>query len=189
MKNKIFLSLSLILAIIFTTVALLSVSASTEGDPLISLSYLEKIILPSFKDEILDEVDSKISDIEYSYENNDEYDGEDILNTFANGETKAENIDGQNTSSSYTLLELRCGQVVTADGICEFISRPGSKITVVSPFPAQGIADITNGNEILNDVEVPINAYCLIPRGGDGRGFKVQSENAYIMIRGEYTIG
>ena len=36
---------------------------------------------------------------------------------------------------------------------------------------------------------IAINAYCIIPRGADGRGFKVISDKAFIMIRGDYTIG
>ena len=81
------------------------------------------------------------------------------------------------------------GQTVMANSICEFIVRPGSKVEAISPFPEQGIADITNGIEVLNGDIISLNAYCLIPRGNDGRGMKVLSEKAYIMIRGEYTIG
>ena len=76
-----------------------------------------------------------------------------------------------------------------ADSICEFIVRPGSRVAVISPFPSQGVADITNGIEVLGGENVSINAYCLIPRGADGRGLTVLSEKAYIMIRGDYTIG
>ncbi len=192
MKKKFCLILSLILALSLCAIAIFTVSATGEADPLISLSYLEKIVLPSFKEDIL----SEIKAMNFTGYDGDE-DDEDVF-AYADESNKPESTDEAFTESdkdivtgnnSYTLLELTYGQVVTADGICEFISRPGSKITVVSPFPAQGIADITNGNEILDGEEIPINAYCLIPRGGDGRGFTVQSENAYIMIRGEYTIG
>ena len=81
------------------------------------------------------------------------------------------------------------GQTILADSICEFIVRPGSRVVAVSPFPGQGIADITNGIEVLGGEQISINAYCLIPRGGDGRGLTVIGERAYIMIRGDYTIG
>ena len=110
--------------------------------------------------------------------------------TQENQENSMENInDNAAKIGTYELLELTAGQTVLCDSAVEIIVRPGSLVTVVSPFEAQGIADITNGNELLNNIEIPINAYCIIPRGKDGRGFYVHSENAYIMIRGEYTIG
>ncbi len=92
-------------------------------------------------------------------------------------------------SNSYAVVELNAGQVVYTDSVCEFIVRPGSTVACVSPFEDQGIADITLGNELMHGEIVPINSYCLIPRGGDGRGFMVYSEKAYVMIRGDYRIG
>ena len=41
--------------------------------------------------------------------------------------------------------------------------------------------------ELLGGTEVPVNAYCLVPRG-DGRGIVCTSEVAYVMVRGKYEI-
>ena len=165
-------------------------SASSESDPLISLSYLEKIVLPSFKAEIMNEITGTAVDLT----------GDALLGEANENATEvsapvadnAESADGQESttlpSATYTLIELSQGELIMAESICEFIVRPGSHVACVSPFEAQGIADITNGKEVLDGEEVSINAYCLIPRGGDGRGLKVVGEKAYIMIRGDYTI-
>ena len=172
-KRRIALLLS---TVVFVLIAVFSFTAvfafDTDKDPLITLSYLNEVALPSLKKDILKTVGLLPPDPE------DEP---------AMEEPPVEVADS--STAVYTLLELNRGQTVMADSICEFIVRPGSIVTAVSPFPAQGIADITNGIEVLNDEEIAINAYCLIPRGSDGRGISVQSDKAYIMIRGEYTIG
>lgn len=191
MKNKrrIAIILSILVGTLISVFALISVSAYGDDDPIITLSYLNEVALPAFKQEILEAIGKAPADGE------EDSSREDIeVPVISATDDEPENIDGDVSDSealnqSYTLLELEKGQTVLADSICEFISRPGSFITIVSPFETQGIADITNGNELYNGMEVPVNAYCIIPRGGDGRGFTVTSQKAYVMIRGEYTIG
>lgn len=181
-KKKLTVILSILLGALLTVFAVFTASAYTDGDPLITLSYLQEIFAPSLKQQVVDEVAA-------IYENS-KYVPEPVPETVpavSDVPEAAVPVDG--VSNTYTLLELNLGQTVTANSICEFIVRPGSKVTAVSPFPAQGIADITNGIEVLNGEMISINAYCLIPRGGDGRGMTVVGEKAYIMIRGDYTIG
>jgi len=134
--------------------------ASTDTDPLITLSYLREVAMPELKEQIITSIQSNPAP-----------------------------APSAASANSYTVIELSAGQTVTSNSVCEFIVRPGSKVVCLSPFEDQGIADITLGNEYLNGEEIAINSYCLIPRGADGRGFTVQSEKAYIMIRGDYTIG
>ncbi|MBQ6898612.1 MAG: hypothetical protein IJN70_06465 [Clostridia bacterium] len=124
-------------------------SAYSDDDPLITLSYLQQIFAPSFKQEIITEVTGTLQD-----------DTEpETIPAATESENVPENIDNitNNTASNtYTLLELSLGQTVMADSICEFIVRPGSKVTAVSPFPSQGIADITNGIEVLGGEQIAI---------------------------------
>lgn len=175
LKNKkTVIALSILTGILVSVFALFSVSAYSENDPLITLSYLKEILFPAFKQEIISEIGTNTA--------------QDNESAFPDESTPAVNTDSA-ADATYKLLELSAGQTVTANSICEFIVRPGSNVTVISPFPAQGIADITNGIEVLNGERISINAYCLIPRGSDGRGMTVVSEKAYIMIRGDYTIG
>jgi len=160
---------------ILTSVACIAVSAviaiftltsvlaySSDSDPLVSLSYLNDVVLPMLREE---------------------FSGNIASGSVTDANQTAANI------GTYELLELTSGQTVLCESATVIIVSPGSLVTVVSPFEAQGIADITNGNELLSGQEIPINAYCIIPRGNDGRGFYVLSGKAYIMIRGEYSIG
>lgn len=174
-KKKLTVVISLISALLLTAFAVMTTSAYTDSDPLITLGYLEQIFAPNLKQQIISEIQAQPSVPEAS--------------DTSPAPTEADSaVSSDAGSNSYTLLELSLGQTVYADSICEFIVRPGSKVAAVSPFPAQGIADITNGIEVLSGEMISINAYCLIPRGNDGRGITVLSEKAYVMIRGEYTI-
>lgn len=188
-KRKTAVVVGIIIALLLSVFALFSVSAYSENDPLITLSYLQDILFPAFKDDIMTQVNTAIEDLS---QRGAEYDDKAVPAVSDEAED-AENVDGIDSNSSadatYTLLELTKGQTVMADSICEFIVRPGSNVCAVSPFPSQGIADITNGIEVLDGEKISINAYCLIPRGSDGRGMTVISDKAYIMIRGDYTIG
>jgi hypothetical protein len=65
--------------------------------------------------------------------------------------------------------------------------RAGEAEAVV-PESAQGnLSDYTVGAEIGDGEAIPLNHMILIARG-DGRGIRVLSGEAYIMIRGEYTV-
>ena len=89
--------------------------------------------------------------------------------------------------SNYEVITLQNGQTLCATGSLEFILRPGATATVVSPIPENGIAELSSSTELYHGMSVPINAYCLVPRG-DGRGILCTSETAYVMVRGAYEI-
>jgi hypothetical protein len=189
MKKKKLLNsaLCIIISAVFALFALTTVFAySSDSDPIVTLSYLNDVILPMLREEFSAKQDNTPVIPDETPENPiipDENPSPDITETNGSINEEAAKL------GTYELLELHAGQTVLCESAVEIIVRPGSIVTVVSPFDAQGIADITNGNELLSDTEIPINAYCIIPRGNDGRGFRVISENAYIMIRGEYSIG
>lgn len=142
----------------------LAAEYSTE-DPLVSKSYLDQVY---FK-QITDYIDSKFNAVP------------EVV-----PETKPE-ASPDNTSSQYQVITLTKGQTLSAVSSLEFILRPGSSATVISPIEQNGIANLTNATELYNNDEIPINAYCLIPRG-DGRGIVCTSEAAYVMVRGLYEI-
>ena len=90
----------------------------------------------------------------------------------------------------YEVIEMQKGQVLYASGDkgIEIILRSGTA-TVVSPFANQGISDNTIGTDLQKGTAIGLNHLLLIPRGGDGRGIKITSTSAFVMVRGEYTIG
>lgn len=133
---------------------------STENDPLVTLSYVEKI-----KGQILSELLEELNTgtITVTGNTNVEYEVVELQ-------------QGQKVmASSSCEIIFRSGKatvVVTSDA-----NRENSI----------GLSDITGGVELLNGDEVPVNHYIIIPRA-DGRGIEITSAAAYLMIRGEYEI-
>lgn len=140
----------------------------TASDPLITLSYLQNVAMPQLESSLL----SKLTAGSVSQPSN---------NNAAAAQT-------QTSGGSYSVLELTRGQTVTSknDSI-EIIIRPGTVASAVSPFADQGLADLTDGTELLNGKNLPINHILLVPRN-DGRGIMITSSKAYIMVRGDYEI-
>lgn len=172
MKNKKILTvmLSLIISALVLAFSIITVVAySSDEDPLVTLSYLNEVVIPKLKAEL-------------GSSSQNDGGASDSVQTGSFGSIG-------DTSGTYETLELDIGDTLLAKSALEIIVRPGSIVTAVSPFEQQGIADITNGNELYDGDEFAINAYCIIPRGNDGRGIRVFSEKAYILIRGEYEIG
>ena len=201
MKKRLLKTGAAIIAIVFVFGAFsLSLLSYSEGsDPIVTLSYLTEIILPQLKKDIISEV--------IVYTGNDDFiqnagqadsfpniSTDNIDTSIPKDEPSLEDTEVTSDSTTinsgtYELLELESGMCVYTNSVLEFIVRPGSSVEVISPFEAQGIADITKGIEYLNGDAVSINTYCLIPRGSDGRGIKVCNEKSYILVRGEYYIG
>lgn len=159
------------------------VSYSDGSDPLVTLSYLTEIILPQFKKDVLMEI-AKGDTHDTPSDNKSDDD-----NTVDDTDESGSSDDNTPQNNSYTLLELELGQKVYAESVLELIVRPGSEVCVISPFDEQGVANITGSKEYLNGDTIEYNAYCLIPRGGDGRGIEVLNEKSYILVRGEYSVG
>lgn len=193
MKNKLTAKIGavLICVTLIISISLSVVSFSDSSDPLVTLSYLTEIILPQFRRDVSAEIALQLDAL--NLENSGDASAEQAPLPEVSGE---ENVgtdldDTLQTSSTgtYTLLELEKGTKVFTNSVLEFIVRPGSEVAVISPFEIQGVADITNGTEYLNGNIVVNNAYCIIPRGSDGRGIEVINEKSYILVRGEYYIG
>ncbi len=182
--------LSLIISAFVFTFSILSVMAySSDEDPLITLSYLNEVVIPQLKAEL----SGITADINSNEETANDEKPAEISENDEQAEVKeddVESVDPYNSDiGTYQTIELNAGETLLAKSALEIIVRPGSIVTAVSPFETQGVADITNGNELFDGDEFAINAYCIIPRGDDGRGLYVVTEKAYILIRGEYEIG
>lgn len=137
---------------------------STENDPLVTLSYVDKI-----KGEILEELKNEL-------------DIKDLI----------ESMELPETNYGYEILELKSGDVFWAKASCEIILRSGKADIIVTDenniINRIGLSDLTDGKELLNNEALPINHYVIISRG-DGRGVKITSDKAYLMVRGEYEVG
>ncbi len=165
MKKKIGIIALVTLVAVIAAVTIYAVSGyDNENDPLVSLSYIEKILMPKVNTEITN-----------------------LKNEIAALKT-AGSSDG---ASGYEVIKLTKGQTLLAKTALDIVVRSGD-VVAVSPFTGeikQGLNDYTTGAELLNGDVVPVNHYILVPRGDDGRGVQVVSNNdTYLVVRGGYEI-
>lgn len=190
MKKILTVLASITLAVIMACTALWVYADTTyvpEDDPLISLSYVNKVLLPQVKEMIADALEGKdITDVEITGP-------EDTTATEPAPEEPEEVLpEGTvSTGSRYATVNLKEGQQIFASVYsCELIVRSGDA-KVVSPFTVkweeQGVSDTTEGKEIYNDEWIAQNHNIIIPRD-DGRGVVALEGGAWIMVRGDYII-
>ena len=97
----------------------------------------------------------------------------------------------QSVSVSFIVERLTFGQSLRATDACEIILRSGGASVFVESTEnidaGIGLSDCTEGIELTNGQSVPKQHLLIIPRG-DGRGVSVNTDEAYIMVRGAYEI-
>ncbi|MEC0259936.1 hypothetical protein [Paenibacillus lautus] len=84
-------------------------------------------------------------------------------------------------------VALKPGKILIADAGTEFIVRSGN--AVIYTEVASGVADLTDGKDLLNGETAPKNHLLSFPR--EGRGIQVkegQTSNLIVMVRGGYKI-
>lgn len=194
---KIVSSVLLVLALAFGALCVYATNYSSEDDPLISLSYVNEVLLPQIKDMIYQIIGGEdIGDIVATAPVETTKEPEPTEAPTAAPETTAAPEEffpegTVNTGSRFAVINLLEGQTVFASvNSCEVIVRSGST-KVISPFTVkweeQGVSDITDGKEIYNDEAVPNNHNIIIPRD-DGRGIVALEGGSWVMIRGDYII-
>ena len=133
-----------------------------EDDPLVTLSYINQVLKPQMEADILKKIagqDIKISDIS----------------------------PAASPSLEYQVVTMKKGELLLPKNSIELIVRPGSKAVIVSPIKENGLLDMTDGAELLDGKSAPINHMLIVPRA-DGRGIRITTDIAYVMVRGEYEI-
>ena len=161
----------------------------TANDPLISLSYIEKVLTPKYEEkiaELTEKYDTAAETITALQASLAEASGKiiELEGKLAEGGTSGG--EAATSSSGYEVVYIKKGAKLLAKTPCEIILRTGSAIVV--SITANGLNDITNGDELLNATAVPLYHCLLVPRGDDGRGIEITSTDAYVMVRGEYEI-
>ena len=95
----------------------------------------------------------------------------------------------ETSSSEYEIVQLAAGKTILGHAGCEIILRSG--FANINSFTAadgteNGVQDITDGVDLKNGVNCPINHLLLIPRT-DSRGITTTTE-VFVMIKGSYEI-
>lgn len=91
------------------------------------------------------------------------------------------------SSNESVIVDVKPGQTLIASAGAEFIVRAGK--AVIFSQDANGVADLTDGKDLLNGVAAPTNHLLSFPR--NGRGITVQEGQTLglvVMVRGGYTL-
>lgn len=117
-------------------------------------------------------------------------DNNDPLVSLSYLEDRLAKITGQVQSDKFVLLDdtdLNKGDIITGVEGTEIILR-GGNASAYGVSKNNGLSNLTNGKSIdSNGTTIPANNHLLVPRD-DGRGIKIESTNAWVMIKGEYKI-
>ena len=147
MKNfknaKIIVSVLCVLALCIPTLA---ADPGSSDDPLVTLSYVNDVLVPQIKGYI-----------------------DSSLENFASSKAPSDSL----SQGSYEIVNLNAGQTLIGGQSCHIILRMGSA-TVLSSQKG-GIADVTNGVDLFNGSVVPANHLLIIPVD-DGRGITMQTD-------------
>ncbi len=153
--------ISVILAVCIAIAGVFAVFAAepgTEGDPVVTLSYITEKVIP----DIYAYIDSKISG-------------------------KIDGVASSGVASDaavFSVVEVPSGREVICNAGCEIILRSG-KAKVIATAKG-GIADATAGCDLPNGSEAPSNHLMIVPVD-DGRGVYADTD-CILMIKGNYSV-
>lgn len=172
MKNKLRLFACVLLAAMaLTAFAALSGGAGSQGDPLVTLSYLNE----TFTKEILDKVDKAARERDAAV-----LEEADRLIVQAERELRGSVSEA---SPAYAAVTLSPGQTLSGSAGCELILRSGEAICTAGGYP--GLVDTTTGGALGGGEALAENHLYLMT---DKRGVSASSE-AVLLVCGSYSIG
>ena len=87
-------------------------------------------------------------------------------------------------SEKFVPVELKAGQILFGGESTEIIFRTGSAVAYITGL--NGITDVTDGIDIMNNAALKANHHLIVPRD-DGRGVKAKTDS-WFMVKGSYTI-
>lgn len=89
-----------------------------------------------------------------------------------------------NQVSSFSVVNLKAGQLLIGNAGCEIILRMGTATIIATE--KGGICDVTIGGDWPNGSPVPANHNLIVPVS-DGRGVKAETD-IILMVKGTYTL-
>ncbi len=167
-KNRWFLRMTVLLALSLSLNCTISLAAEagSSQDPLVTLSYLND----TFLGQIMDKVDEKIA------QRNSQ-----IVQQMGGGQAGSA---GSVMASTFTVVTLSSGQVLTGDIGCEVMLRVGTASCVAPSTP--GLIDESAGSTLSNGAALVQNHLYMMTV--EGRGVKATAATTKLLVRGSYTV-
>lgn len=163
-------------ALCLTVGVSMAAGEGTQADPLITLSYLTKTVIPA----ILEQVDGKAES--HQQELVDKLD-----QSVRDYSAKMEELVGEESTQHtavYTVITLQKDQQLNMDIGCEVMLRIGTAKCVSSSSP--GLINTTAGSSLNNGEALVTNHLYMATIAG--RGIKATTDTVKVLVRGGYTI-
>ena len=170
-----------LVGLVLTAFVAIASEVGSQGDPLVTLSYLHE----TFLTQILDNVDEKLAVrsevLAEQMQNQISSAKRDILAEIG-GSYQGE--DG-GMAVSFTAVTLTAGQTLYGDMGCEVLLRSGNAVCISDGKSVPGLVDTTDGTSINDGSALVQNHLYLMT---DQRGVQAQEE-VLLLVRGAYHIG
>lgn len=158
----------------------LAADVGSQGDPLVTLSYLNE----TFLGQIMDKVEERLTDrdrtLRQDLEREISQTERELLGQLGVGTV----TDSGGTAISYVAVTLSSGQTLYGSTGCEVMLRGGSA-SCVSSGGTPGLLDTTTGGSINNGAALVKDHLYMMTAD---RGVKASGE-VTLLVRGDYMIG
>ncbi len=198
-KWSVWLTCLLIAVLMIAGMGAIAAEYGGKDDPLITLSYIEKVLLPKAKEDVEDQLSDALKDFADTVDDN----SGDIrtyidkkLRSFASGDVDDELIEAiaqaiveQNDGSvsagevSWAVIQVPAGGTVVCEVGVQAILRQGQATCMAGGTP--GLIDLSNGETLENGGALAANH--LYTASIQGRGI-YSAQGCTLLIAGSYTI-
>ncbi len=151
-------------------------SPGTSSDPLVSKSYV---------DDKVAQIMSVIEGVDGTVMSSGTLSDSERTKVVTEVVKQIEVLELAGESSRYIPVNATNGQVILGGEGCEIILRSGTSVAFV---PAtDGVVNATTGSNLMNGASISKDNIIIVPRE-DGRGVRVTSDDAWFIIKGDYTV-
>lgn len=198
-KWSIWLTCVLVAVMMIAGLGVIAAEYGSQSDPLVTLSYIEKVLLPNAQKDVDKTVSNAMEEFEDALTDSDKTIQSYIdkkLRSFASGDVDEELIDaiaasvleqagGSVTAGevSWSVIQVPAGRTVVCEVGVQAILRVGQATCVAAGTP--GLIDLSNGETLENGGALAANH--LYTASIQGRGIYT-AQGCTLLIAGSYTI-
>ena len=198
-KWSIWLTCVLVAVMMIAGLGVIAAEYGSQSDPLVTLSYIEKVLLPNAQKDVDKTVSNAMEEFEDALSDSDKTIQSYIdkkLRSFASGDVDEELIDaiaasvleqagGSVTAGevSWSVIQVPAGSTVVCEVGVQAILRVGQATCVAAGTP--GFIDLSNGETLENGGALATNH--LYTASIQGRGIYT-AQGCTLLIAGSYTI-
>lgn len=199
-KLSIWLLCGMVAVLMVAGLYAIAVEYGSQNDPLVTLSYIDQVLLPEAKAEIDRQVTQALNEYDRSLEEQagqirDYVDRQ--LQAYAQGavdpqlveqiaQTVVAELGGATFSGGsvqWSVIQVEAGKTITCGVGCQAILRTGAAVCVASGSP--GLLDVSDAETLENGGNLIANHMYTVTV--QGRGIRV-TQNAALLISGDYSI-